>query len=210
MNATRLLIVAGLLLAAPAYADLTDLVPEEVLKQIAEETSGEAAKRNLDTITLQHRMRASTQFDNATAHVLAMLARYGLDEVGTLEYPADGATMFGTQKSRRVWDVRSAELWELDEVDGETVRVRRLADWSSVPLSLAQDSLSGDVTTTIVDIGTGRSDADYAGKDVRGKLVLTSSQPGAVANAAVRERGAAGIISYAPNQRSAWWQCPLC
>jgi hypothetical protein len=205
MKARRLLIIAGLLLAAPAYADLTDLVPEDVLKQIAEETSGEAAKRNLDTITLQHRMRASTQFDNATAHVLAMLARYGLDEVGTLEYPADGETMFGTQKSRRVWDVRSAELWELDEVDGETVRVRRLGDWSSVPLSLAQDSLSGDVTTTVVDIGTGRSDADYAGKDVRGKLVLTSSQPGAVANPAVRDRGAAGIISYAPNQRSAWW-----
>jgi hypothetical protein len=205
MKARRLLIVAGLLLAAPAYADLTDLVPEDVLRQIAEETSGEAAKRNLDTITLQHRMRASTQFDNATAHVLAMLARYGLDEVGTLEYPADGETMFGTQKSRRVWDVRSAELWELDDVDGETVRVRRLGDWSSVPLSLAQDSLSGDVTTTIVDIGAGRSDADYAGKDVRGKLVLTSSQPGAVADQAVRERGAAGIISYAPNQRSAWW-----
>jgi hypothetical protein len=205
MKTRRLLIVAGLLLAGPAFADLTDLVAEEVLKQIAEETSGEAAKRNLDTITLQHRMRASTQFDNATAHVLSMLARYGLEEVGTLEYPADGETMFGTQKSRRVWDVRSAELWELDEVDGEAVRVRRLADWSSVPLSLAQDSLSGDVTTTIVDIGTGRSDADYAGKDIRGKLVLTSSQPGAVANQAVRERGAAGIISYAPNQRSAWW-----
>jgi hypothetical protein len=205
MQTRSILVAAALLLAAPTYADLTDLVPEDVLKQIAEETSGEAAKRNLDTITLQHRMRASTQFDNATAHVLAMLARYGLDEVGTLEYPADGETMFGTQKSRRVWEVRSAELWELGEVNGETVRVKRLGDWSSVPLSLAQDSLSGEATTTLVDIGAGRSDADYAGKDVRGKLVLTSSQPGAVADRAVGEFGAAGIISYAPNQRSAWW-----
>ena len=171
------LTVAVLLLSANAYAELTDLVPEQVLKQIAEETSGEAAKRNLDTITLQHRMRASSQFSEATQHVVRMLESYGLDEVEVLEFPADGKTMFGTQKSRPVWDVRSAELWELAEVNGETVRTRRLGDWNSVPLSLAQDSLSGEATTTLVDIGSGTSDSDYAGKDIRGKLVLTSSQP---------------------------------
>jgi hypothetical protein len=200
------LTVAVLLLSANSYAELTDLVPEEVLKQIAEETSGEAAKRNLDTITLQHRMRASSQFSEATQHVVRMLESYGLDEVEVLEFPADGKTMFGTQKSRQVWDVRSAELWELADVNGETVRTRRLGDWKSVPLSLAQDSLSGEATTTLVDIGTGTSDSDYAGKDIRGKLVLTSSQPGGVAERAVGELGAAGIISYAPNQRSAWWK----
>jgi hypothetical protein len=197
---------ALLLLAAIARADLTDLVPEAVLKQIAEETSGEAAKRNLDTITLQHRMRASSQFTAATNHVVSMLTAYGLDEVDVLEYPADGKTMFGTQKSRPVWDVRFAELWELSDVNGEKVRTRRLGDWSSVPLSLAQDSLSGEATTTLVDIGAGTSDADYAGKRIRGKLVLTSSQPESVAERAVGELGAAGIVSYAPNQRSAWWK----
>jgi hypothetical protein len=36
--------------------------------------------------------------------------------------------------------------------------------------------------------------------------VLTSSQPGAIVDLAVGERGAAGIVSYAPNQRSAWWK----
>ncbi|MDH3990796.1 MAG: DUF4910 domain-containing protein, partial [Gammaproteobacteria bacterium] len=200
------LTVAMLLLSASSYAELTDLVPQEVLKQIAEETSGEAAKRNLDTITLQHRMRASSQFSEATQHVVRMLESYGLDEVEVLEFPADGKTMFGTQKSRQVWDVRSAELWELADVNGETVRTRRLGDWKSVPLSLAQDSLSGEATTTLVDIGAGTSDSDYAGKDIRGKLVLTSSQPGSVAERAVGELGAAGIISYAPNQRSAWWK----
>jgi hypothetical protein len=196
---------AGLLAAGLAYADLTDLVPVETLKQIAEETSGEAAKRNLDTITLQHRMRASRQFGGATDHIVTMLEAYGLDEVGVLEYPADGETMFGTQKSRPVWDVRSAELWEVEQGDGNVVRKRRLGDWSSVPLSLAQDSLSGEATTTLVDIGAGTSLEDYEGKDIRGKLVLTSSQPGSVAGLAVGEFGAAGILSYAPNQRSAWW-----
>ena len=194
------------LLAAGARAELTDLVPGDVLKQIAAETSGEAAKRNLDTLTLQHRMRASRQFENATNHIVAMLESYGLDEVEVLHYPANGETMFGTQKSRPVWEVRSAELWELAEKNGETVRSRRLGDWSAVPLSLAQDSLSGDVTTTLVDIGAGIAAGDFAGKDIRGKLVLTSSQPETVAEMAVGELGAAGIISYAPNQRSAWWK----
>jgi aminopeptidase YwaD len=204
---TKLLFLSLLSLATvAANADIRDLVAEEVLKQIAEETSGEAAKRNLDTITLQHRMRASSQFDAATAHILAQLEKYGLDDVKRLTYPANSETMFGTQKSRQVWNVRSAELWEMQQVGGEMIRAHRFGDWESVPLSLAQDSLSGDVTTTLVDIGAGTDASDYEGKDIRGKLVLTSSQPGSVVEKAVGELGAAGIISYAPNQRSAWWK----
>ena len=194
------------LIAFSADAGLRDLVSEDVLRQIAEETSGEAAKRNLDTITLQHRMRASSQFDEATRHILRTLKHYGLDEVELLQYPADGKTMFGTQKSRPVWNVRFAELWELTEVDGEMVRSRRLGDWDSVPLTLAQDSLSGEASTTLVDIGAGTAAEDYAGKSVEGKLVLTSSQPEEVIEKAVGELGAAGIVSYAPNQKSAWWK----
>jgi len=200
------LVVIALLVVSPANADIRELVDEDVLQQIAAETSGEAAKRNLDTITLQHRMRASSQFAEATQHILRMLRKYGLDEVDLLTFPADSKTMFGTQKSRPVWDVRSAELWELATVNGSTVRSRRLGDWDSVPLTLAQDSLSADVTTTLVDIGAGTSEDDYSGKDVRGKLVLTSSQPESVVEKAVGELGAAGIVSYAPNQRSAWWK----
>ena len=194
--------LAMMFFALNAHADIRELVDEDVLKQIAEEISGEAAKRNLDTITLQHRMRASSQFETATQHILSQLRHYGLEDVELLEYPADGKTMFGTQKSRPVWDVRSAELWEM--ADG--IRVRRLGDWDSVPLTLAQDSLSGEATTTLVDIGAGTLSSDYAGKDIRDKLVLTSSQPERVVERAVGELGAAGIISYAPNQRSAWWK----
>ena len=195
-----------LLISSSVQADLRDFMAEDTLKQIAEETSGAAAKRNLDTVTLQHRMRSGSQFDIASQHIYDTLEGYGLDEVEFLYYAADGETMFGTQKSRPLWDVRSAELWELEKVDGETRRVRRLGDWDSVPLSLAQDSLSGDVTTTLVDIGNGTTDDDYTGKNVKGRLVLTESQPGAVVDLAVGKYGAAGIISYAPNQKSAWWK----
>lgn len=204
----QLLFAASLCLLAgkATQADLRALVDETTLHQIAAETSGEAAKRNLDAIAVQHRMRASEQFAAATRHIEQQLQSYGLDSVEILRYAADGKTMFGTQKSRPVWKVRFAELWELERTGDGTRRVRRLGDWDAVPLTLAQDSLSADVTASLVDVGAGTSPADYEGRDVRGKLVLTSSQPGAIVDLAVGERGAAGIVSYAPNQRSAWWK----
>jgi len=201
-------VLAALLALVPlsANADIRTLIAEDVLMSIAEETSGEAAKRNLDTITLQHRMRASSQFEAATQHIVEQLRGYGLDYVDVLEFAADGETLFGTQKSRPAWNVRFAQLWEVRDEGGAMHRVRKFGDWDSVPLTLAQDSVSGDVTTSLVDIGSGTTDADFAGKNLHGKLVLTSSQPEAVAERAVGELGAVGIISYAPNQKSAWWK----
>ena len=187
-----------------ATADLTGLIPEHTIGLIAEESSGVSAKRNLDTITLYHRTRASSQFRQAAEHILEKLREYGLEDAEILEFPADGETMFGTQKSRPAWDVEFAELWELDK-DGE--RIKRHASWEALPLSVAQDSSTGSATAAfLVDIGAGDSDADYAGKDLTGRLVLTSSQPEVVAVRAVGELGAAGIISYAPNQKTAWWK----
>ena len=206
MKYCRILAALPALVSLSANADIRDLIAEDVLLSIAEETSGEVAKRNLDTITLQHRMRASNQFEAATQHIVEQIQSYGLDDVEVLRYAADGKTMFGTQKSRPVWNVRFAQLWEVRDEGGELRRVRKLGDWDSVPLTLAQDSLSADVTTSLVDIGTGTKDEEFAGKELRGKLVLTSSQPEIVADRAVGELGAAGIISYAPNQKSAWWK----
>jgi hypothetical protein len=194
------------LCAVEAGADIRELVPERVLLQIAAEVSGEEAKRNLDALTLNHRMRASRQFDVATAHVTSKLEQYGLDETRVLRYPADGNTMFGTQKSRPAWNADFAELWEIKRVGGRPVRVRRLADWDAMPLSLAQDSLSGEATALLIDIGAGTSADEYQDRDVKGKLILTSSQPEDVVDLAVGRYGAAGIVSYAANQRSAWWK----
>ncbi len=192
---------------APAQAELRSLVDEKTLHIIAQEISGEAAKRNLDTVTLYHRTRASSQFRQSAEHIRNELRDYGFRDARILEYRADGETMFGTQKSRPAWDVEFAELWELQENDdGEWQRTRKLGDWDAVPLTLAQDSLSGEATASLVDIGAGTSADDYDGKDIAGKFVLTSSQPNAVVARAIAEHGAVGIISYAPNQRSAWWK----
>ena len=189
--------------AFPAQADLTQLVSESTIDVLARETSGISAKRNLDTITLYHRTRASSQFRQAADHILKRLNEYGFETAEIIEYPADGTTMFGTQKSRPAWDVEFAELWELDT---KGKRVTRHGSWEAMPLSVAQDSLSGKGRGLLVDIGAGTSDDDYAGKSIKGSLVLTSSQPGEVVERAVGELGALGIISYAPNQKTAWWK----
>jgi aminopeptidase YwaD len=203
MNKFRIFACLFTLIPSLLPADLTALIPESTIAMIAGETSGVAAKRNLDTITLYHRTRASTQFRQAAEHVLARLKTYGFENAEILEYPADGKTMFGTQKSRFAWDVEFAELWELD-TDGR--RVNRHGSWDALPLSVAQDSVSGKVKAVLVDIGAGTADADYEGKNLSGRLVLTSSQPEMVSQRAVGELGAVGIFSYAPNKKTAWWK----
>jgi len=143
----------------PAQADLTQLIPESTIDVLAKETSGISAKRNLDTITLYHRTRASLQYRQAAEHVLKRLNEYGYDTAEIIEYPADGTTMFGTQKSRPAWEVEFAELWELD---AQGKRVTRHGSWEAMPLSVAQDALSGKGQGLLVDIGAGTTDDDYA------------------------------------------------
>ncbi len=150
-------------------------------------------------------MRASRGYRAAAEHIAGQLRAYGLDDVEILRFPADGKTMFGTQKSRPAWDIESAELWELEESGGKWVPAVRIGDWYSMPLSLAQDSDSADVVADLVDVGAGTAETDYRDRDVRGKLVLVSSQPESVQTLAVDRYGAAGIVSHAQNQRTAWW-----
>src|SRR5437667_152884 len=68
-----------------------------------------------------------------------------------------------------------------------------------------RNSEGSDVTAELVDVGEGTKEGDYAGKDVKGKIVLAAAQPGAVQDLAVGKFGAAGIVSYAQNQKTAWW-----
>jgi aminopeptidase YwaD len=178
------------------------LLPESTITALAQELSGETAKRNLEYIARQHRMRGSRGFHAAAEYIVEQLRSYGLTDARIEQFPADGKIFYGTQKSRPPWDAEFAELWELSEAGTPTTL---LASWDAMPITLAQDSESADVTAELVDVGSGTSERDYQGKDVRGKIVLASTQPDPVANLAVARFGAVGIISYAQNQRTAWW-----
>ena len=189
-----------LALVAPlAAAHPPPLLPERDVAVLANELSGETAKRNLEGLARLHRQRGSAGF-HAAAELIAERARtYGLSNVEILRFPADGTVFYGTQRARQGWDAEEGELAEVR--DG---RESKLASYAAAPIVLAEDSESADVTAGLVDVGDGTKDSDFAGKDVKGKLVLAAQQPGAVEDIAVGRFGAAGIVSYAQNQATAW------
>jgi aminopeptidase YwaD len=196
----RLVLALTIALATTAQADVLPFLTDKEVTALATEISGDSAKRNLEGLARQHRMRGSRGFHAATEQILGELKRYGPADAHVESFPADGKIFYGTQRSRPAWNADFAELWEVD-TDG--ANVARLARWDAAPITLAQDSVSGDVTAELVDVGAGTKESDY--KDVKGKLVLTSSQPGGVAHLAIGQFGAAGIVSYAQNQRTAWY-----
>src|SRR6202021_1643317 len=77
-------------------------------------------------------------------------------------------------------------------------------DWAPAPVRLAHYSHSADVEAPLIDVGSGTSESDYAGKDVRGKIVLADGVLSMVQRLAVAKFGAAGIGSDMPNQSTAW------
>ncbi len=225
--------MASVMWVGGAWGQKPPLLPEKDVAALANELSGETAKRNLEVIATFHRQRGSKGF-HAAAELVAERARaYGLSDVQILEFPADGKIFYGTQRSRPAWDAEAGELWEVPIAVGDCAKVKvranseeearkiekqighncefligteeKLLSYAAEPVVLAEDSESADVTRELVDVGAGTSEADYAGKDVKGKIVLVSASPGAVQDLAVGKFGAAGIVSYAQNQKNAWW-----
>jgi hypothetical protein len=192
-------------IAHSSSAQKPPLLAEKDVAALAGELSGETAKRNLEGISRLHRTRGSRPMRAAVELIAERAKAYGLEDVKIEEFPADGKIFYGTQRSRPPWDAEFAELWEMKQENGKWVSAVRWGDWDAQPLTLAQDSESADVTAELVDVGNGTSESDYAGKEVKGRLVLVAAQPGAVARLAVGNYGAAGIVSYAQNQRTAWW-----
>src|SRR5437764_11864962 len=133
-----------------AVAQRPPLLPEKDVAAMAQELSGEVAKRNLEGIVRNHRQRGSRGF-HAAAELVAERARaYGLSDVSILQFPADGKIFYGTQRSRPAWDAEFAELWELKK-EGDTWKPAVLmASYDAMPTTLAEDSESADVTAELV------------------------------------------------------------
>ena len=206
MNRLLSIFILSLLPAATGAAAMAPpLLDEQAARQIADTASGSTAKRTVEGLSKNHRMRGSTGYATAARQIVDQARSYGLAEVSTIVLPADGTQFYGTQRARPAWNASFAELWEQRQQDGRWTDADRVVSWADQPLGLAQDSATGSAAADLVDVGAGTSQADYAGKDVRGKLVLTSSQPEAIARLAVTQKGAAGIISWAQNQKTAWW-----
>lgn len=184
----RLILAVGLLLwhglFRPTVAQDQILWPESVLTAILNHASGERTYQDTAKLATFSRYPASKGFHRAAEYVAERARQVGLRNVQIHALPAHQPS----------WDVISAELWLIEPIP------RKLADYEEVAVSVAVFSQSADLTADIIDVGEGTTEADYTGRDVKGKIVLASGPPRLVQRQAVVLRRAAGIISYHANE----------
>ena len=197
MKRPHLTWIAFLLSTAFAFAQ-QPFLPASQWVALRDEASGTAPYENLRSITGLHRVPATVAFDQAADFILQRAREYGLADVHSEQFPIDGSRTYGLMRSYLGWTVKEATLSE------ERPQHLLLADWATDPIRLADYSHSASIETTLVDVGDGTRKADYAGKDVRGKIVLADGVLARVQELAIGPYGAAGILSDMPNQTTAW------
>jgi aminopeptidase YwaD len=132
--------------------------------------------------------------------LLAKLRRSGFagSSAAIEKFPSDGKTRYAHFVSYLGWQPIEAHLDEVKPRPG------RVTSFPELPVALADYSQDADVTAELVDVGRGTDPKDYAGKAVRGKLVLADGPLPTVHELAVIGNGAAGFLSAFPNQTTAW------
>jgi hypothetical protein len=178
-TATFVTLLTGAVIGNADGQELSVLDPRAI-QLITQEVSGDAAYEHIRFMTQFHRPRGG--HDN-----LWRVAEYY--ERKAREYGLSDVTLIRQTSTTRPWNARFADLWI---VEPEPMRI---ASTLQSALHLADYSHSADVTAELVDIGAG-SDADYEGRDVSGKVVLTFGSLFGAMEEAVCARGALGVIWY--------------
>ena len=159
------------------------LLPQATIDAMVAEISGTVALNHMIEIAGYERDRLAEEYKTVyreAAYVERMAKQYGLEDVHIERFPV----------TAKQWDGELGELWM-------TAPVKRLIiSYRDVAAALATGSKTADATAELVYCGQGANKSDYAGKNINGKIVLISGTPGAAAALAVREFGAAGIVSF--------------
>jgi Zn-dependent M28 family amino/carboxypeptidase len=166
----------------PAAAQQSPFLPPEVHRALVNEISGDIAFEHIRWFTHYHRPMGGADGFEAVARYVEQKAReYGLEDVRRIDLASDGPS----------WSPRVGELWLV------TPDERRLAYSREIPLALADLSRPATIDKAdLIDVGNGVAEADYAGKDVAGTVVLASGPLGRVMDEAVWKRGALGIVAF--------------
>ena len=162
--------------APPSLADRC-LVPASIRTPILNEVSGEQAQLHVQLLAA-NRDRQAEEYQNQffeTTYIQSMARQYGLSTVQVDFFP-----------TRDTWDAEEGDLWLVQPTK------EKIASITMVPTALAPGSRNTDVEAEVVYVGQGR-EADYAGKDVKGKIVLGSGSLGALFTGA-SQRGAVGAL----------------
>jgi hypothetical protein len=194
------LLLVVLALPPQGLAQSSPFQSDARMRALVNEISGDRAFETLRQLTRYHRTGGSRDFFAAADYLRRAAAEAGLEHVALVRQKWDG----------HGWSCRSGAAWLLDP------EPMKLADYSEVAVGIADQSRTTHATAELVDVGAGTADADYAERDVRGKVVLASGDLAAVVREAVWQRGALGVVSWmtsrpdaidAPDQ-VAWGQVP--
>jgi len=163
---------------------------------VIDSVSGIKALDYVIGISQHHRIQASPGLHDSIQYLKTEIEKMSNVDVKTYEYAADGKGYIGKWENLMGWFPSSGKL-ELLEPENRT-----LADFDTEPISLAAHSNSADVEAEVVYVGRGLLSEDYTGKDVKGKIVLTTSKASQVHRVACIEREAIGLLTYvAPSGR---------
>ncbi len=165
------------------------VLPLSILRSLNNEISGELAQDYIREIARYHRLQPSLGYSQAAQWVAEKARSFGLSEVEIERYPADGKVFYFMYPSSPAWDVDMAELWITKP------QKEKLTSFAEIPVSVAINSRSCDVEGELVYVGEGTSLQDYEKIDVKGKVVLASGPIDVVANLAVDQLGALGVVT---------------
>jgi len=174
------------------------LVFKDIHKKIENEVSGINAKRYVRDISKFHRIQVSPGFHDSAEYCVEKLREAELDHVEILKYPYDGKKKYLGYNSFQEWDIKSAKL----RIVHPQEKAKQLCNFRDTPISIIQRSIATQprgFETDLVLLEDGTKEEHYAGKQVEGKIVLTSAlygeQINTVRRLAVEKHGALGVIT---------------
>ena len=169
-----------------------------LMDTLSAELSGALAVETTRKLTRFYRSAGSSGYHRATDLVAQTLSSYGIEHTRQT-YPFDGKTTFLGSTMPLAWEPFGAELTMIHP------STEHLVSFDEAPSCLvwwSKPTPDAGAEYEVIDAGTGERQADFEGKDVRGKAVFARGTRDTdsweswmrVANLA-RENGAAGIIT---------------
>jgi hypothetical protein len=186
--------------ALPALAQQSPFLPESTYNKLVNEISGDIAYDSLRSLVMYHSTSGgAADFRREADWVVEHAKVSGLEDVKYIPLPP---WHFEPGEPEQNWTLMGGELWLLEP------EALKLGDVRETPTSVADNSPSADLTADLVDVGEGTEPADYAGKEIAGKVVLAYGPVNKVKEMACGERGAVGIVSYFSTRVNPWTDHP--
>ena len=168
---------------------------KELIDIVLTEANGKNTWEWVARIAQYNRVQGSEDYHNIAQIIMNELISYGFEDIEHFKSPADGKTKTWNWTPSYQWEIKSGELWIVEP------EKEKLCDFNKIPMSIITHSKSCDVIAEVIDVGKGITKEDYENKDVKGKIILTSSLL-YLSYKKVEESGAIGVIYYPDLERA--------